>query len=256
MSRRRVIKKTIYAAGALLVVTAIIVGISLAVLQVNPLSREPTPPPAAFKSIVVEQVDVVSHGTTIDVVARLRNPNPRAGAASWPVTFVLLNPQGQEIGRHQEVTYLLPGSLQYVATIALPISPPLGEVNVELPEETTLTTLPAELDLPTFGSFLRERTQRTLGEAAYELQKGIVRNTSTFDFQRVEMTAVAFDGANNVIGIGKTFLGELKVGEQREFTVQWPAPRTPTTRVTSFPSTNLFLEENIIRVMGDPSDLR
>ena len=87
-------------------------------------------------------------------------------------------------------------------------------------------------------------------------QKGVVTNNSAFDWQYVEVTAIAFDAGNRAIGVGTTFVGRLTSGERREFTVQWPAAAAPVARVVTLATTNIFKEDNIIRAVGDPNLLR
>lgn len=217
---------------------------------------QPSPTPVLYKPIVVEQVDVIRHGSTADVVARLRNPNPRAGVVEYPVTFVLFNNNNQEFHQRQETTYVLPGSVHYVVALEVPVTQPLLRVEVTVPEAPAFRELPPTIDIPTFASFSRQSVIRSIGEQVVEEQKWIIRNTSTFDFQRVEVLALAHASNERVVGVGTTLVGALRVGEQREVTIQWPAPAEPTARVTVFPSTNIFLEENIIRAIGDPGSLQ
>lgn len=221
-------------------------------------SRQPAQPlpSAAPVAIRVESVDTVPHPGSIDIIARVRNPNPRAGVAEFVVTFILLDAQGQEVRRIDEQTYLLPGSLNYIAALHVPLTVPITQVKVELPSQPLFSTPPAALATPTFNSFPRELTTRTIGQATIEVQKGVVANTSTAGFRQVDITGVAFDAEGKVIGIGKTFIGQFKVGEQREFTLQWPKPAAGTARVIILPAANIFQADNILRTVGDPSQLR
>lgn len=257
MSSARKIKQFGYAGGCLGFVALIIIVALL--LAANP-SDQPivTPSPSnTFKPIAVEQVSTVSHGGNIDIVARLRNVNVRAGVADYPVTFIVDTPQGQEMTRRQETTYILPGSLQYAVALNIPITSSQFVVRLEVPSEPTWQELPEGIRSPEFGSFLRGPTEtRTVGVATIEQQKGIAANEGSYDLQRVEVVALAVDSQKNVVGIGKTFLGELKVGERREFTVQWPAPAAATADVITSLSANVFQEENVIRIIGDPNTLR
>lgn len=234
--------------------------IVVAAVAINRPSIQPvvTPTPASsYKPIAVEQVATVSHGSTLDVVARLRNVNVQAGVESYPVNFIISDTNGQEVARRHEVTYLLPGSLQYVVALNMPVSPGQVQVRVEVPPDPVWQELPDGIRPPEFGSFLRGvPEQRTVGAATIEQQKGIATNSGSYDLQRVEVVALAVDAQKNVVGIGKTFVGELKVGERREFTVQWPAPAVPTADVVTSLSANVFQEENVIRIIGDPSTLR
>lgn len=252
--RRR--KQTTYALGCLSVLVLACGGIILA-LGGLPEGSAPTPTPLpSFAPIVVEQVDIIHQAGRVDAVARVRNPNPRAGVANWPVTFIILNEADQVIATRVENAYLLPGSVQFIIALNIEVSDTVHHSRLEIPSAPAFVTLPASLTLPSFNTFLLDRVLRPSGARTLEEQKGIVTNTSTFDFQRVEVRAVAVSSEGKTVGVGTTFLGELKVNEQREFTVVWPQGTASTARVFVVPVTNIFAEENIIRVIGDPALLR
>ena len=224
----------------------------------------PTPePPSAFLPIIQEQAVALPHplpggGIGIDVVVQLRNPNARAGVGNYPVGITIFSPSGEELVSHQEVTYILPGSLQYVIALELVLSPgqSFGSLDITLPENPSFQELPDGAALPTFNTFLRERTVRQIGPQATEVQTGLVRNTSTFNWQQVEVMVVALDSNRAIIAAGKTVLGALSVNEQREFTVQWPQTQTPISQVIALPSTNIFREDNYLRIIGNPETQR
>lgn len=257
MAVRRVFKQASYAGGCLFFITAVVLAIAwLAGWSARP-SSVPTPVPTpSHRPIEVEQVSVIKHANSVDLVAQVRNPNLRAGVARYAITFVLLDPTGQEISQQEVESYLLPGALTYVTTLNVPLDRNLGRVEYILPDSPVFQPLPESISLPSFNSFARERRITNIGSTRIEEQKGIVTNSSTFDWKRVEVTGVALSTNDQIVGVGKTFVGELKVGEQREFTLQWPAPAEPTERVVILPSTNIFQEENIIEIIGDPSSLR
>lgn len=252
---RRTIKKTTYALVFLSTVFA-----ALAIFIVPKLSflgsstglgqlAEP-------ESAVIESVDIVPHAGNVDIVARVRNPNPHAGIPEYTITFVLYDKADREINRIKETTYLLPGSLNYLAQLDITASSPVARVAIETPQQPAFATIPVSISPPTFNSSLRDRTTRSLGNKQVEIQKGSVTNTGALGWRHVDITGVAFDAEGKVVGIGKTFIGEFSVGQQREFTIQWPAPTTPTQRVIVLPATNVFKEDNILNVTGDPGLLR
>jgi hypothetical protein len=250
---RRVTKKIIYAAGFFATILAII--LLLILPQVAELFRRPLPPPPK-QSILVESVDVVLHEQTLDAVARVRNPNPRDGIPGYTVVFVLENEQREEISRIPVATYLLPGSVRYVSLLNVPRPGGLAQIRVETPAEPAFVTVPNVAIVPTFNSFLREITRKTIGSLPIEEQRGVVTNRSPVGYNNVDLIGVAFAADGRVIGISQTFIGELDVAEPREFTLQWPAPSVPTERVIVIPTTNIFDQANIIDVRGDPSRLR
>jgi hypothetical protein len=127
---------------------------------------------------------------------------------------------------------------------------------VQLPSNPTFTTVPSSIKAPEFNVFLKELSRRTLGTVAIEEQRAVIRNVGTLDWEKVEITAVALSTDNEVIGVGKTFVGALNNTQEREFTLQWPVPALVTSRVIALPSTNIFAEDNLIRIIGDPNRLR
>lgn len=252
---RRTIKKTTYA-----IIFGLLVAVPTAFTIVPGIvrwrQRQAAPPPEVPAAVQVESVDAVVHADSVDVVARIRNPNPRAGVPEFTVNFILLDEAGAEMERLQRQTYLLPGSLNYIAALDIPLSAALAQVRVETPPAPEFLALPESIAPPSFNSFLRGRAERRVGQEVVEVQKGIVTNTSTLSFQQVDITGVAFAADGKIVGIGQTFIGRFAVGEQREFTIEWPKPLTPTERVIVLPATNIYQEENILRPAGDPSQLR
>lgn len=252
---RRQIKKITYAIiYAVLLVLVLLLFIVPQISSWRGDQADSDPLPTA--SILVESIDAVTHQDTVDIVARIRNPNPRDGVPRYTVVFVLVNKQGEEINRIPKQTYLLPGSLNYIATLDVPLTSALDKVKLETTEEPVFAKLSVSDAVPNFNSFLREREIRTFGADRFEIQKGLVSNRSALGYRDVDVTGVAFDAAGKVVGVSTTFIGEFQVGDQREFTLQWPAPRTPTQRVIVLPSANIYEPDNILDVVGDPDRLR
>jgi len=266
MLSNRVIKKVFYALVALVGLAGIFVLLVLAVLRAQaPSQPAATPVPVSeFKPISLEGVAVIPQVPTaagekvVDIAATLRNPNPRAGVGDYTVRFFLYDTDGQLLREVSENTYILPGSLHYlpVINIVLPLGRSLGRVEVQMPVDPVFVRLPDSLDLPRFSVFLQDRSTRTNGNLAIDQQSGLITNNSAFDWQTVELTAVGLDSAGNVIATGKTFIGKLLVSEQREFTIEWPKPGQAISQVIASPRTNIFREENIVEILGDPGSLR
>ncbi len=264
MTTHRLSKQIVIVAIALLLLFAAVTGLFVLVVNTSgsaPLSPSPSP---EFAPITVEKVHVIRHSavsglqqTAIDLVAQIRNPNPTAGIGVYPLTFVVHSRDGAVIATNQQLSYLLPGSLRYVAALNVSIGAnTLGNVEVQLPSNPTFTAVPASIKAPEFNVFLKELSRRTLGSTPIEEQRAVIRNVGTLDWEKVEITAVALSADNEVIGVGKTFVGALNNTQEREFTVQWPVPTAATSRVIALPSTNIFAEDNLMRVIGDPNALR
>lgn len=256
MHTRRLVKQILYAGTFLGAVSIFVVGLIIVIKGPSVPEITLSSDPQSFAPINLLDVSFVAHAATVDVVARLHNPNPRAGVEEYPVTFVLFDAAGGELARRTEITYLLPGSLQYVVALSVPVAGLVNSIEAQLPEQPNFVALPSTLTLPTFGTLLQDRQQIQRGPTTIEQQVGLVTNNSTFDFQRVEVVVIGLDEAGKAVGVGKTFIGELRVGEQRQFTVSWPFGKQLSRQVVLLAATNIFKEENILQVIGDPSLLR
>lgn len=265
MSLHRTIKKATYATGFIIVVCGIGYLIALPFLAQRAANNQSATPTPSFNEIAIENVVVLPHldpagpkGKTVDVVARIKNRNVRAGTGTYPVQFVVNDPSGNQIATASQDAYVLPGGLQYLVALDIPIpaDKQFGAVQIIAPPSPSLRVLPDSVQLPDFSVFLRERTRFTLGSQRLEQQTGIVTNNSTFDWERVEVTGVAVDDTGRIVGVGKTFVGKLLVGEQREFTLQWPLPNATTSRVITVASTNIYSPENVVHILGNPGALR
>ena len=253
---RRNVKKALYAIAFGLVVLSIFgfIGYGGWELLRRPggIKDEPIP----YQPIIVEQIDAVVHADTVDIAARVRNPNPRVGIPEYTVTFRLQDANGQDITEIKKQTFILPGSLNYISVIDAPYAANLSRVKVDVPVNPVFMPLPELVPLPEFNSFLQDRIERIIGNRRMQVQRGIVTNTSTLDFSQVEITGVALDSRGQVVGVGSTIIGEMRVGQRREFTLQWPTPSRPVERVIVLPTTNVYRDENILRTQGDPASLR
>ena len=251
---RRIIKQSIYVALSLGLIALVL--FIVIIPSMNLFRRDPAPPPPPRESIIIESVDTITHDSTIDLIARVRNPNPRAGVPDYTLVFILLDEDGQEITTISQPTYLLPGSLKYVAVLDVAVTQPIDRVRVEQPNDPVFTNVNLDSASPSFSSFLRERNIKDMGNQRYEIQVGMVTNAGNFGYRHVDIVGIGFDAANHGVGVGKTFAGELKAGEQREFTLQWPLPFSDTAKVIVLPDTNIYSEDNILPVTGDPGRLR
>jgi hypothetical protein len=251
---RRIAKRILYLLLAIGLV-ALVVGIILFFFW-NPFRRPPVVPPVSQESVVIERVETIPHDGTIDLIARVRNPNPRAGVSNYRLTFVLLNSANQAVHTTTESTYLLPGSLKYIAVLDVAVSEPIERVRVEQPGELVFTTVDLASSQPVFSSFLRGRTIKDVGNQRMEVQVGVITNSSNFGYGKVDITGISLDAQDRVIGVGKTFVGELQAGEQREFTLQWPQPFSETAKIIVLPDTDIYHADNILPVLGDPARLR
>jgi len=88
------------------------------------------------------------------------------------------------------------------------------------------------------------------------MQTGSITNRSSFGYASVDLTAIALAADNQIVGISKTFVSNLDVGQQSGFLMEWPAPAVPTQRVIITAAANIFQSSNILPLQGDPGNLR
>lgn len=262
LTRRK--KQIIYGLGFLIILGLIIWWLSVLVGPETPPAAPSPTPTTQVQPIQIEDISTIQHtaappafGQIVDIVVRLRNPNLRAGVAKYPITLNVIGTRGQVLQTEEIAdTYLLPSAVIYAVKLGVPVAEPVVSVEVKLPQNPVFSTVPASVSLPSLSPSIRDRTVKNIGNTAIEEVKGIVTNDSSLDWQFVEVTGVATSESGEVVGVGKTFVGKLRVGEQREFTLQWPATRSAGSRITAFASTNIYRQENIVRAIGDPSLLR
>lgn len=256
MFEKRLAKKMSYGIGFLgVAITAVVVVLALITNPPLPSGSSATPIPT-YQSIQIEQVDSLRHGDTVDVVARVKNPNPHAGIANYNLEIEIVGDQDRIIAKRAEKAYIIPGSTQYLTVLSIPVAGTIKEVRVVPPADPTFTVLPEQLSLPNLSSYVRERAIRDMGTTRVEERKGVVTNNGTLGFERIEVTAVGLDKNGRVASVGKTFVGKLMQGEQREFTIQWLLPSVEIAQVIVLPTTNVFEESNITKIIGDPASLR
>lgn len=257
MNPQRLRKQAIYAALFGFFWLSII-GLPVILISQSSVPRAtPTVVPSTTpQPIDIQSVDVIRHERSIDVVARVYNPNPRAGIVNYVATFILWDNNNQEISQTTVASHILPGSLQYIAALNIPTDTPISKVTLKTPENPHYAQVPANISLPSFSTFLRDQTQKSVGGQTITEQKGVVTNSSSLTWQHVEVATLALNAAGRPVGVSTTFVGRLTSGEQREFTAQWPTSSEPISRVVTLATTNIFKEDNIIRAVGDPALLR
>lgn len=260
----RVIKKTAYATGFGIFVCLVLFLIISPFLP-KKQNTGPLVTPEPLVPVIVENIVAIPHisepgplGKTVDVVARLRNNNPRSGTGDYPVTFQLKDSSGAVIQSITQHEYVLPGGIQYIAALDMQVPPgaTFDHADVVTPQSPQLMTIPNTAPTPQFSVFLRDRTYVSSGNFPNEQQTGIVTNTSSFDWQQVQVTAVALDDSGAIVGVGKTFVGKLIIGEQRQFSLLWPRPGAKTNRVIAIATTNMFNDSNFVQIIGNPNNLR
>lgn len=173
-----------------------------------------------------------------DFVAQISNPNVSYGVSRLEYVLDPLNYRG--------VTYILPGQTRWLVVTALKSS---GEV-----VDITLIVKSAQwekLAAPdsTVNFTLRRKDYHSFQNET-ELT-GVLFNNSNFDFDKIDVAAVLFDEADNIIGVNKTDIRTFVSKTERGFSVAWPfALPGNAVKQDVEALTNLFENSNYIKSYG------
>ncbi|MFC1721422.1 FxLYD domain-containing protein [Patescibacteria group bacterium] len=178
----------------------------------------PVEGPPADLQIEVEDVSVFSSVEgKVDLLAVVRDPDPRWGLQEVGYIFVVQDDSGNEIGRYEGSTYILPAEEKYLVQVGVPVD---GE-----PASATITIEPhswikaPEIQQPNIDVKNLVFSQDTnVGTASLD---GRLINSSKYNFEEVEVTAILKDSSGQIIGTNYTTLNALIAGEERDFRLLW-----------------------------------
>lgn len=156
----------------------------------------------------------------VDLLAIIRDPDSNWGLKNFNYTFVVRDGTGQELGRFEGQSYILPGEEKYLVKVGLPINGAAQKVDVTITPETWIKS--PELQQPNIDvSNLSYAESSPLGQAALD---GRLTNSSAYSFEEVEVAAVLKGSDDKPVGVNYTTLNALLAGEERDFRLIWFAP--------------------------------
>lgn len=214
-------------------------GTLIAVIVIEP-PPPPPPSPPSYEALAVRTAGLLRHssGDRADLYAVVRNPNANAGVRTVDFTFEVRAGE-RVLTRVPGRTYFMPG--QEKPIVALNETIPSGETQVRLTFGTPdWVAVERNFRPPSFVPVSRTATVRGEQSPFYEV-KAVLANESQLDYLTVEVTALGLDERGGIIGAGRTFVGSLRSGERREFTVSWPLlPGNVVAEVRIVPEVNVF----------------
>lgn len=156
----------------------------------------------------------------VDALAIIRNPDSNWGLRDLSYTFIVRDAGGQEVGRFEGQSYILPGEEKNLVKVGLPVNGAAQSVIAEIMPQSWVKS--PELQQPNIE----------VKQAAYSnnapLGKGVLDgrliNSSAYSFEEVEVTAVLKGSDDKPVGVNYTTLNALLAGEERDFRMIWFAP--------------------------------
>jgi hypothetical protein len=209
-----------------------------------------------LKQVEVTWAQLIPLGqNTYDLAAKIKNPNPNFGTTFVNYEFDLKDAAGQIVGKKTGTTFILPNSSKYI--IENNFASPAAAVSVDLAIDTgDKLTWEKLKDYQAPELYIKDKKFDVSGGADFYAEaSGVVRNSTTFGFDRVDVNIILFDNNSKVVGAAKSEIRTLTASEERYFAVRWFSPIN--SEVKSFDmqaEANLFSDQNYMRVYGVPKE--
>lgn len=177
-------------------------------------------PPEDLKMEVTGTYVFPSTSGKADVLAVIRNPNSSWGLRDFSYTFIISDSAGQEVGRFEGRSYILPGEEKYLIKVGQAVSGSAQRVDVVITPQTWIKS--PELQQPNIDvKNLAYSASAPLGQARLD---GRLINSSSYSFEEVEVAAVLKGSDDKPVGVNYTTLNALLAGEERDFRLIWFSP--------------------------------
>lgn len=209
--------------------------------------------------IKINWVKFVENGrNNYDFVASLSNENKEWGVVNAAYEFIYYDASGKEIGRKQGNTFISPKgntsdpSVKYIVEDNVDSVIPPAKVEFKLSNDE-------------WGSIIDEKELGYLNENVIQISgkdfgmddnlkayraTGITKNTSKYDFIRVDINVVVFGKNDEVLAVGKTNQLTVVAGDGWGFTIVWPnlkIDRGQVDHVDYRAETNVFDTNNFMK---------
>jgi len=199
------------------------------------------------KELKAVNIQAIKSGDTCDIIATIDNPNLSLGGQKIPYSIEW----GSAIDKG--TFYIFPNETRYL--LSFKQSCQEGKklsVNIGSPAEWEL-----------FKNYEKPRldiTNRNFQylQNNYEFAEvtGIVVNNSPFDLVEIEVYAVLRANNNEVVGVNKTTVNSILIGERREFRMVWnDSLPGKVAKIEIFTTSNLFNSHNFMQQQGITSSL-
>jgi len=187
-----------------------------------------------------------------DLAAKIENPNPNFGLASFQYVFKTLDTAGNVLKEQTGSNFILPGQdAKYLMenNIALGKKPASAQLEIKkpAPEDWQKT----DISLPNL--FVKNREFKFLSDGSgFSQASGILKNSSAYNFDAVLISVIIFDKQKNIMGLNKTQLRTILAGEERYFSVPWFSPlvgQVDSMEMTA--ETNILAPDDFLKIKGE-----
>ena len=165
----------------------------------------------------------------VSVLYELENPNQEFAARSFAYKLELADASGEVLASRSGSSYLYAGERRWVAEFLDLAAAASAKVTLSNPDWVPKASFPAA------ALAIQDRIfEKTTAELKVS---GRVGNRDSSDFASVTLLAIFRNGSGVPVGVSKTELGDLRVGESSPFTVFHPVVRSvDLNRTEIYPS--------------------
>ncbi len=197
---------------------------------------------------------ILKAGSGYDALVHLENPNALYGASRVEYVLTVTDAAGAIVAIRRGATYVNPAQPRYMLFPLTGISAVPTKAELQITPATvqwSALTVDAKGDIQ-FGV----RSERFTPAAETLRFEAAVLNKSKFTFDTVDVTVLIFDERGIIISANTTVQRTLASGEERAFSMEWPFAVPGAFRAETIVTTNVFANDNFIRVYGSPESLQ
>ncbi|PIZ55999.1 hypothetical protein COY23_03640 [bacterium (Candidatus Torokbacteria) CG_4_10_14_0_2_um_filter_35_8] len=190
-------------------------------------------------------VDFVENEDRYDLVAKVENPNELLGFSDFSYIFKVLDEQDELLLEKEGRSFILPKESKYLIELGISLDKKPKRVKLEI-----IPGIWQELKAYKTPSFI-VLNQRYNIEDKRTVLSGLLQNNSLFSFAKVSVNAILLGSGNKVVGVNRTFAGQLLSGEERYIEFLWRGKLSEDVDIELKVEVNVFQSESYMNVYGE-----
>lgn len=208
-----------------------------------------------IKDIQVSWIKYLSLGNNYyDVVAKITNPNPNFGLSQINYIFKIYDSSGELLKEQKGTSFILPDQEKYLVEAGLTLSGTVSRVDLTIEKTAPEFWQKINADYRPPNIYVSNKEFKALeNQLGVSQASGLIKNDSAFDFDKIIVSIILFDDANQIIGVNRTEAWTVLAGEERYFSALWFTPlNSQVASMDMRAETNLLSNENFISKYGVP----
>lgn len=197
------------------------------------------------QNLEVREVAVVPAGNgRVDVLGKIRNPNPDIGVSAFRYAFEIKNHEGAVVLR-EGTSFILPGEEKYLMALNVELAGSLSSaLHVSEAEWERFTDYRGRPSI----NFYHKRYSELSGGSAFSEAYGLLINESPYDFRSIRVKVILRDGAGKPLAFNSTEMRTVQANEERDFRLLWPTSFPgAVSQVEMEAEADVYSSENFLR---------